>query len=89
MPAPGTIVVTLPADARLTVDGMPTNSTSNVRAFATTVLQPGRAYHYTLQAEVTRNGQTVRMERQVPVAAGQTSRVTLDIPATTERVASR
>jgi len=87
--APGTIIVTLPADARLTVDGVPTRSTSNVRAFATPVLRPGQAYHYTLRAEVTRNGQTVQVERQVPVAAGQTSRVILDIPAAGQRVASR
>jgi uncharacterized protein (TIGR03000 family) len=89
MAAPGTIIVNLPADARLTVDGVPTSSTSSIRAFATPVLQPGHAYSYTLRAEVTRNGQTVQVERTVPVAAGRTSRVMMDIPAPTQRVASR
>jgi uncharacterized protein (TIGR03000 family) len=85
----GTIIVMLPADARLTVDGMATRSTSTMRTFATPTLQPGVAYHYTLMAEITRNGQTMRTERLVPVRAGQTSRVTMEFAAPTQRVASR
>jgi uncharacterized protein (TIGR03000 family) len=87
--ARGTIQVILPADATLTVDGMPTSSTSSVRTFVTPTLQPGAAYHYMLRAQITRNGQTVQVERRVPVAAGQTSRVTMEFPAAPQRVASR
>ena len=85
----GTIQVTLPADATLTVDDMPTTSTSSVRTFVTPDLRPGQAYHYTLRAQITRNGQTVQVERRVPVAAGQTSRVMMEFPATPQSVASR
>jgi uncharacterized protein (TIGR03000 family) len=87
--APGTIIVSLPAGARLSIDGEATSSTASVRTFATPALKTGRSYHYTLRAEITRNGQTVRTERQVPVSAGQTSRVTMEFPAATQSVASR
>jgi uncharacterized protein (TIGR03000 family) len=87
--APATILVSLPADARLTVDGMPTTSTSDMRAFATPILQPGHQYSYMLRAEITRDGQTIQTEQRVPVSAGQTSRVNMTFPATTTTVAGR
>jgi uncharacterized protein (TIGR03000 family) len=50
------IVVTLPGDAKLTVDGNPTSSTGRVRRLQTPPLLPGREYRYTLRAEVPRGG---------------------------------
>src|SRR5438067_10787450 len=58
-PAPATIVVFLPADARLTIDDTPTRSTSNLRAFVTPPLEPGKVYHYTLRAESIRDGRPI------------------------------
>jgi len=80
-PAPATIVVTLPADARLTVDGTPTTSTGTQRVLVSPTLQPGKGYSYTLQATVTRDGKPVSIEEQVAVRAGQEKRVTLALPA--------
>jgi uncharacterized protein (TIGR03000 family) len=77
-----TIVVSLPADARLTIDGSPTTSTSARRVFVSPALEPGKTYHYTLRAEVTREGKPVSMEERVAVQAGRETPVILSLPAT-------
>src|SRR5437867_7153014 len=48
-PAPANLVVTLPSDARLFVDGHETKSVSGQRLLTTPDLQPGRTYSYTLR----------------------------------------
>jgi len=78
--APATLVVSLPAEAKLSIDDQATVSTSAVRTFATPALAAGMEYYYTLKAEVIRDGKTVTSTQRVVVHAGQTSRVTLDIP---------
>jgi uncharacterized protein (TIGR03000 family) len=82
LPAPATILVNLPADATLTIDGEATTSTSSSRVFVSPTLQPGREYHYTLKAEVKRDGKPVSVEERVAVRAGETTPVTLTLPAT-------
>ncbi|HEV3256310.1 MAG TPA: TIGR03000 domain-containing protein [Gemmataceae bacterium] len=86
-PAPATILVSLPAEAKLTVDGAATQSTSSTRTFASPALEPGRDYYYTLKAEIVRDGQTVSTSRRVAVRAGEQTRVTLKFPV--ESVAKR
>jgi uncharacterized protein (TIGR03000 family) len=78
--SPATIVVTLPADARLTVDGRATTSTSGLRTFVTPPLRPGKKYSYTFKAELVRQGQTITVARKVPVRAGRQTAVSLDVP---------
>jgi uncharacterized protein (TIGR03000 family) len=78
-PAPATILVTLPAAARLTIDGAPTTSTTSTRALVTPALDPDNTYVYTLRAEV--NGQTQAQE--VRVRAGQTSTAQFNFPVAT------
>jgi uncharacterized protein (TIGR03000 family) len=75
-----TIVVHLPADAKLTVDGKATQSTSDTRVFTSPPLEPGKTYHYTLRGEVNRNGKTLNAKKEVEVRAGRMSEVTLDFP---------
>ncbi|HVS40392.1 MAG TPA: TIGR03000 domain-containing protein [Gemmataceae bacterium] len=77
---PATIRVTLPADATLTIDGEPTQSTSADRQFQTPPLETGKEFHYTLRATVVRGDDTVSVERRVAVRAGQESDVTLTMP---------
>jgi uncharacterized protein (TIGR03000 family) len=77
VPAPATIVVELPADATLTVDGAATKSTSNVRVLVSPNLTPGRDFQYTLTAQVVRDGKPVQVERVITVRAGEESRVRL------------
>jgi len=79
---PATLVVELPADATLTVDGTATTSTSSSRVFITPALQPGRTYTYTLSAQVMRDGGVQTVTREVAVRAGEQTQVQLDIPGT-------
>lgn len=77
-PAKATLVVNVPAEARVTIDGETTSSGSNVRVFATPVLQAGFSYRYIIQAEINRNGQTVVETKAVTVKAGEESRVSFE-----------
>lgn len=78
--APAKVIVNLPADARLTIEGEPTHATSDERTFVTPPLQRGKTYHYTLKAEIDRKGETVKTSKDVEVRGGETSRVSLDFP---------
>ena len=80
--SPATVVVTLPADARLTIQGRATKSTSGVRTFVTPPLRPGQGYRYTFKAQFVREGQTITVTRDVPVRAGRQTAVSLDVPGT-------
>src|SRR5262249_61144969 len=84
-PAPATLVVTLPEDARLLIDDHLTTSTSGSRVFVTPPLAPGREFHYNLAAEVVRDGVTQRITRRVAVRAGPETQVDLAVPATGAR----
>jgi uncharacterized protein (TIGR03000 family) len=79
-PTPATLIVSLPPDAKLTVDGAPTTSTSATRRFTTPPLQPGRDFTYTLQAQVTVDGKAEVITKQVIVRAGQETQATLSLP---------
>jgi uncharacterized protein (TIGR03000 family) len=81
-PAPATIVVELPADAKLLIDNEATTSTGSSRVFQSPVLNPGKEYHYTLKAEVLREGKPVKAEKVVTVRSGQLTPVTLSLPPT-------
>ncbi|MBM3993893.1 MAG: TIGR03000 domain-containing protein [Planctomycetes bacterium] len=81
--APATIVVNLPANARLTVDGVATTSTSERRTMVTPALEVGESYVYTFRAEVGGQFQT----QQVTVRGGETSTVLFQFPS--QGVASR
>lgn len=84
---PATIIVSLPADARLIVDGAPTNSTSDRRTLVTPALEVGSTFVYTMQAEVVRDGRTVAQTQEVTVRGGETSTVRFQF--STQTVASR
>jgi uncharacterized protein (TIGR03000 family) len=79
-PVPATLVVNLPADAVLTVDGERTTSTSAQRVFRTPALNPGRDFEYTLTAKVVRAGREEVIEQRVTVRAGEQTTVRLELP---------
>jgi uncharacterized protein (TIGR03000 family) len=70
-----TVVVKLPTDATLFVDGERANLTSDTRSFVTPALDADRDYVYTMKVEATRNGEVVRRTERVLVHAGRTTRV--------------
>ena len=72
-----TIVVRLPAQATLTIDGQQTQQRSDTRTFTSPPLEPGKVYTYTLRAEMDRDGHTVRDTKTIDVRAGQRSEVTI------------
>jgi uncharacterized protein (TIGR03000 family) len=76
-----TLVVTLPEDATLTIDGEETTSTSANRVFVSPALEQGKEYEYNLKAKVVRDGQTQIATAKVTVRPGETSQVELKVPA--------
>jgi uncharacterized protein (TIGR03000 family) len=85
--APATLVVTLPADARLLIDGRSTVSTTGERTFITPEFAVGQVVTYTLRAEIVRDGQTLTQTQVVNVRGGQTTAVPFSFNAS--GVASR
>jgi uncharacterized protein (TIGR03000 family) len=80
-PASATIVVSLPADAKLLIDNEATKSVGDSRIFVSPTLNPGREYHYTLKAQAVRDGKPVTVERVIAVRAGETTPASLTLPA--------
>lgn len=76
--SPATVVVVLPADAKLAFDGIVTNSTSNTRRFTTPALNSGVDSTYTLTAEIVRDGKTLKATQVIAVRGGQTTEVNLN-----------
>jgi uncharacterized protein (TIGR03000 family) len=84
----GTIVVSLPADAKLSIDGYVSQQTTAQRRLVTPAIPQGGTFTYTLVAETTQNGQPVTQSQQVTVRGGQVLPVNFSFPAapvTTER----
>jgi len=78
-----TVVVTLPADAKLTIDGNATTSTSSTRTFETPALDAGKTYSYTLEATYQKDGKAVVVNKKITIEAGKTTNVDLNqAPAT-------
>jgi uncharacterized protein (TIGR03000 family) len=69
--APATLVVRLPVDALLDIEGNRTRSTGEVRRFVSPPLAMGKKYHYTFKATWRDGSKQVVRERVVPVVAGQ------------------
>ncbi len=72
------VIVSLPADAKLTINGQATKSTSAKRVFESPALEQGKTYSYTFKATVVRDGQTVTAERKIKVKAGERQPVSFD-----------
>jgi len=77
--APATIIVNLPADATLTIDGMPTKSTTANRVFVTPPLSQG-TYSYTFKADFVREGKAVTVQQKVSVQPGRETVVSMNVP---------
>jgi uncharacterized protein (TIGR03000 family) len=76
-PAPATLTVRLPADARLSINQATTQAGAAVRTFETPPLKPGKEYYYTLKAELVRDGQSLTTTERVAVRSGEKKQVVL------------
>jgi uncharacterized protein (TIGR03000 family) len=81
--APAHITVHVPADAKLTVDGVECPLTSETRTFDTPKLQPGQQYYYTVKAEVVRDGKTRTETKRLIFEAGKKIDVDFTLPVET------
>jgi uncharacterized protein (TIGR03000 family) len=71
-PAGANLKFSVPADAKLYVDGKLAPGAGAERAFYTPALEPGKKFFYDVKAELVVAGQTVVDEKRVIVEAGQT-----------------
>jgi uncharacterized protein (TIGR03000 family) len=74
---PVTLVIRLPADAVLEIQGTRTQQQGEVRRFTSPPLPPGQQFTYTLKGTWQENGQPVVREKAVPVRAGEEINVDL------------
>ncbi len=84
----GSLVVNVPADAKVFVNGLPTTSTGSQRTYVSKGLVPGQTYTYEVRAEVVRNGKTVSDTKSVKLTAGQEYAVAFSLDSTNEKVAT-
>jgi uncharacterized protein (TIGR03000 family) len=70
--------VTLPADARLTINGASTQSTGPSRQFITPVLRPNMEYFYLLRIEYMQDQQPMVQTRRVAFRPGQEIQVNFE-----------
>lgn len=82
-PNVATLVVNLPANSRLTVDGEATSQTSASRTFLSPILEKGKVYKYTLKAEIKVGDRTEVVTKEVQIRAGEKTVANLNAPATT------
>lgn len=75
-----TVIVNLPADARLYVEKHLMELTGSVRAFRTPDLTPGTRYTYTIRMEVERGGRMVEKTETVTIEAGKRTQVSFADP---------
>jgi uncharacterized protein (TIGR03000 family) len=68
------LIVEVPTEATLFIDGRAMKTTSPVRTFNTPELEPGQLYYYEVRAEVMRDGQPVTQTKRVIVKAGTVTR---------------
>ena len=69
--SPAHITVRLPADAKLTVDGVDCPLSSDTRTFDTPALAPGQRYYYLLKAELVRAGRPIAQTKRVDFRSGE------------------
>lgn len=81
------ITVKLPKGATLFVNGGKNERTELVREFTTPTLTPGKAYQYTMRAELVRNGLPEYQESKVDFKAGDT--LTVDFTSLADPPADR
>lgn len=66
------LTLRVPADAKVTLAGVETKQTGEVRQFATSKLASGQVWDgYKVVIETTRDGKTVRQERTLTLTGGQ------------------
>lgn len=73
----------VPADAKVTLAGVDTKQTGEVRQFATTNLKAGEAWDdYAVVVEMEQGGQMLREERTIKLMGGQAQELSIEFDST-------
>lgn len=72
------ILVKVPAEAKVFIDSYQMKSTSMERLFTSPELEPGKSYYYTIRVVVDRDGKKFEESRRVLIRSGETSRLAFD-----------
>ncbi|MGO8690271.1 MAG: TIGR03000 domain-containing protein [Thermoguttaceae bacterium] len=65
------LTVYVPYQAKITINGLPTQSTGSRRQYASFGLKPGMNYKYDIHAEIVRDGKIIEENKTVTLTAGQ------------------
>jgi uncharacterized protein (TIGR03000 family) len=74
-------VVSVPADARIFVNGAETSSKGSLRRFLSRGLAAGKSYEFVVRMAVDRDGKTEEATKVVTLAAGERSKVSFGADA--------
>nr|MCS5616688.1 TIGR03000 domain-containing protein [Pirellulales bacterium] len=77
----GLLLVSVPADAEIFVNGAKTSSTGTLRRFLSRGLAEGKAYEFVVRMAIERDGQTEESTKVVTLSAGERSRVSFETEA--------
>lgn len=85
------LILHVPADAKVTLAGVETQQTGEVRQFATSKLAAGQVWSdYKVVVETTRDGKTVREERTLSLTGGQDQDLAVNFDSKqTDQIAQR
>jgi uncharacterized protein (TIGR03000 family) len=84
------LTLKVPADAKVSLSGVATKQTGEVRQFTTTKLASGQAWeNYQVVVEMQRDGKAVREERMITLTGGVPQELSIGMPTTTLAQATR
>jgi uncharacterized protein (TIGR03000 family) len=78
---PATLIVELPADATLKIDGELTTPTSARRVFQTPAFEAAKQYSYEIEATVMVKGKPETVKQTVTIRGGEEKRISLELPS--------
>jgi uncharacterized protein (TIGR03000 family) len=82
------LTISVPYEAKITINGLATQSTGSRRQYASFGLQPGLNYQYDIHAEIVRDGKIVEESKTVTLTAGQQEAVAFGFNKPAEGMAS-
>jgi uncharacterized protein (TIGR03000 family) len=78
-PAATKLTLHVPAEAKVTLAGVTTKQTGEVRQFSTSQLAAGQAWqNYTVHVELVRDGKTLTQDRQITLTGGTAQELSID-----------
>jgi len=80
------IVLVVPTDARVKINGLPTQSRGGFRRYVSYGLEPGKQYRYEIEVELIRGGKVLRHSKSVLLAGGNRVELAVWVPADMSRL---